>query len=155
MDQMLTEYSTKRRTLRWPLAFFFNIIDIAALASYIITTANLEAVVKTKSDARRKYLQNLARALVLPNVMTRADNQNIWAHQFSTQSGLECMLGRQLTGGPSLAPKRDAQGRIKQLGKCVFCKKRRPARKRCYSCQKLICAEHTSPFIGKCTTCSE
>lgn len=35
MDQMLGTYSTKRKTNRWPLAFFYNIIDVVGLASYI------------------------------------------------------------------------------------------------------------------------
>lgn len=36
MDQMLGTYTCKRRTRRWPYAFFFNILDIAALATHII-----------------------------------------------------------------------------------------------------------------------
>lgn len=36
MDKMLAEYTLKRQTLRWPLAFFFNIIDITGLASYVV-----------------------------------------------------------------------------------------------------------------------
>lgn len=38
MDKMLGEYTVKRRTLRWPLAFFCNMIYVAALASYVIYT---------------------------------------------------------------------------------------------------------------------
>ena len=37
MVKILAEYTVKQRTTRWPLAFcFFNIVDIASLASYII-----------------------------------------------------------------------------------------------------------------------
>lgn len=160
MDKMLTEYSTKRRTLRWPLAFFFNMLDIAALASYIITTMNLETVAgrKQKSDDRRKYLQELAIALVMPQVIERAENVKIWRAHFGTTSGLESMLGRKLVSfevaEAGQAPKRNAQGRVKELGKCGYCVgKRRSARKQCYACQKLICAAHTSANIGCCINC--
>lgn len=36
MDKMLAEYTVKRRTLRWPMAFFYIMIDITGLASCII-----------------------------------------------------------------------------------------------------------------------
>jgi hypothetical protein len=36
MDKMLAEYSVKRRDNRWPLAFYYNMIGVAALAAYVI-----------------------------------------------------------------------------------------------------------------------
>ena len=36
MDRMLDEYIVKRRTLRWPLAFFYNRIDVTGLACFVI-----------------------------------------------------------------------------------------------------------------------
>jgi hypothetical protein len=56
MDQMLSKYTTKRRTSRWPLAFFYNILDIAALAAYIIFTEHNPQVVH-KTDRRRLFLK--------------------------------------------------------------------------------------------------
>ena len=35
MDKMLQHFYTKRQTLRWPLAVFYNMIDVACLATYI------------------------------------------------------------------------------------------------------------------------
>ena len=40
MDKMLSQYSTKRGTLRWPLAMFLNILDVCALAAFIIFQEN-------------------------------------------------------------------------------------------------------------------
>ena len=40
MDKMLKHYSTKRRTLRWPLALFYNMLDVACLSTYIIYKEN-------------------------------------------------------------------------------------------------------------------
>lgn len=40
MDHMLGQYTTKRKTNRWPLAVFYNMIDISALAAYIIYSEN-------------------------------------------------------------------------------------------------------------------
>ena len=36
MDRMLGEYTMKRQSLRWPLAFLCNMINVNGLASYII-----------------------------------------------------------------------------------------------------------------------
>ena len=36
MDQMVSRYTCHRRTQRWPLAMFFNILDVGALVAYLI-----------------------------------------------------------------------------------------------------------------------
>jgi len=46
MDKLLGEYSAHRKTNRWPLALFYNILDVAALAAYLIYKANNEMIKK-------------------------------------------------------------------------------------------------------------
>ncbi|KAL1457149.1 hypothetical protein WDU94_001810 [Cyamophila willieti] len=70
-DKMLTEYTVKRKTWRWPLALFFNMIDVTALAAYIIITENLDH--KT-SEGRRKFLKELSKELCIPAIGTRSRN---------------------------------------------------------------------------------
>jgi len=36
MDKMATSYSCRRKNKRWPMALFFNVLDIGALAAYVI-----------------------------------------------------------------------------------------------------------------------
>lgn len=36
MDQMLKTYSCRRKIKRWPMTFFFNIIDVGALAAFLL-----------------------------------------------------------------------------------------------------------------------
>lgn len=55
MDQMLTRYTTHRRTNRWPLAFFYNILDVASLASYIIYYENNKMLKKRQTSANYFY----------------------------------------------------------------------------------------------------
>lgn len=40
MDQMISRYITQRRTLRWSVVMFFNILDVASLAAYLIYYEN-------------------------------------------------------------------------------------------------------------------
>ncbi|XP_005091525.1 neuropeptide FF receptor 2-like [Aplysia californica] len=39
LDQMVHAYMSKRQTVRWPLTFFCNLLDVAAIAAYICFTA--------------------------------------------------------------------------------------------------------------------
>ena len=39
MDQMTRNYSCKRKTRRWPLLVFYNMLDISAINAYVIWNA--------------------------------------------------------------------------------------------------------------------
>lgn len=69
MDQMVANYTSKRATNRWPLAVFYNMLDIAGLASYIIYDS---FGTSKKSDRRRSFLIELARQLVAKHMEERA-----------------------------------------------------------------------------------
>ena len=36
LDKLVTDYSCKRRTLRWPLVIFFNILDISGYNVFVM-----------------------------------------------------------------------------------------------------------------------
>lgn len=65
MDQMLGRYTTKRQTNRWPLAFFYNIVDVASLAAYILYYEN-NKMIKKKANERRCFLRQLSEELCMP-----------------------------------------------------------------------------------------
>lgn len=54
MDKMLGRYTTKRSTQMWPLAFFYNILDIACLAAYLYYENN-KMLVKKSYERRLFY----------------------------------------------------------------------------------------------------
>lgn len=74
MDQMLGTYSSKRSTNRWPLAFFYNMLDVASLAAFIIFN-DIEPSPRT--DKRRSFLKVLVRQLAVPNMEERATNTHV------------------------------------------------------------------------------
>jgi len=54
MDHLATNYSCRRNIRRWPMTLFFNILDVGAIASYIMwTTFFLESLPKT--TPKKKY----------------------------------------------------------------------------------------------------
>ena len=40
LDQLLSAYTCKRKTNRWPLALFYNILDISAVTAQVIFLIN-------------------------------------------------------------------------------------------------------------------
>lgn len=151
MDKMLTHYTTKRRTNRWPLAMFFNMIDIACLASYIIYSENNPDNSK-RTDSRRIFLKDLGRSLAMPAIVGRSTNRRVSQH-FGTRSGIECMLGRPLTFAPVSAGTNKPTG---FTGTCYICrtnKTYRKTRKACCTCNQPICLEHSNSVV-KCSSCT-
>lgn len=157
MDQMLTKYSTKRRTSRWPLAFFYNILDIAALAAYIIFTQH-NPQVTSKTDRRRVFLKNLGRELCLPSVIRRSQ-EPLTLRFYFVKIAMETVLGTKLVPSQNLVAtptqERDQTGRLKFTGYCQICKpeRRRKTRKRCSKCSNPVCDQHTNPAPTICNSC--
>lgn len=64
VDKMLSCYSCKRKTNRWPMAVFSNLLDISALHALIIyKEVNPAWQRKHKNHSRRIFLRELALAL--------------------------------------------------------------------------------------------
>lgn len=60
MDQMVREYTVRRGTRRWPVAVFYNMIDMAALNAHVL----YQACTGTQ-ERRVDFLVELARELAL------------------------------------------------------------------------------------------
>lgn len=137
---------------------FANIIDVAALASFIIYIEN-NPQDANKNYRRRKFLHDLAKQLAMSATESRANNPRSCQH-FGAKSGIECMLGRTiLHQGPveETTQLRDISGRLKVTGCCYICrsaKLQRKTRKACAVCNKPVCVEHTETII-KCIPCSD
>lgn len=154
MDKMVTHYTTKRKTRRWPQAMFYNIIDVAALASYIIYSEN-NPVTKKSTHSRRTFLQELGKQLAMPSIEDRAKNPKVMA-QFSSQSGIQCMIGRPVITVNQAATS-TAQNARSLVGSCFVCRSlssfQRKTRKCCSICKRPICNEHAET-ITKCNQCA-
>lgn len=161
MDKMAGAFSVQRKTLRWPVSFFFNIIDLAGLAAYIIYKANNPTFGK-KTDSRRTFLKNLGNELAMPAILTRSRTPTVYRN-FKTKIAIEFIIGAPVRP-PIVVQKsteqqvvRDATGRLPIVGVCVKCletKNRRKTRKTCTQCTRPICAEH-SQTLTVCYLCKE
>lgn len=83
MDQMVSAYTCKLGINRWPLTMFYNVLDIAGLASFLIYN-DLQPV--KQSNKRRKFLTELAIQLVIPHMEKQAMNSNVTSQSHIKQS---------------------------------------------------------------------
>lgn len=176
MDQMLGTYSCKRATQRWPLAMFYNMLDVAALAAF--TIYNEMKPIK-RSDRRRSFLLLLTKQLATPNIEERALNNHITSYprirnameafdvrvrKTSSNSRIEYIficflfffsfqvLPRPMEGNaPSFAARSSRPS-------CRLCRseygRQRKTRAYCFGCGNAVCGEH-STLLHRCNTCAQ
>lgn len=68
MDKLVTAYSCKRRTLRWPLVIFFDMFDNSAYNAFVIWMALNPELNRGKLQKRHLFLEGLGKALVRPQI---------------------------------------------------------------------------------------
>ncbi|XP_070300249.1 piggyBac transposable element-derived protein 4-like [Salvelinus sp. IW2-2015] len=71
LDKLVTGDCCKRRTLRWPLVIFFNILDISAYNTFVIWMALNPDWNRGKLQRRRLFLEELGKALVRPEIQRK------------------------------------------------------------------------------------
>ena len=159
MDKLLSKYSTKRRTNRWPLSLFFNIIDVSAVAAFVIYMEHNQKF--TSTNRRRKFLKDLSLELCKANIEERAQNPIVTGKVF-VRTAMQEVLGREIRPLQSNVQQNqkvkhlDSTGRTTIVGSCYLCRelncKQRKTRKSCVLCNKSTCDEH-SVNQPKCNTC--
>ena len=72
LDHLAGLFSVKLKTSRWPLVLFFNILDVGAIASFVIWIANYPDWQKLRrASRRRKFLVKLGSDLVEDEINRR------------------------------------------------------------------------------------
>ena len=173
MDQMLGTYSCKRATQRWPLAMFYNMLDVAALAAFTIYN---EIKPIKRSDRGRSFLLLLTKQLATPNIEERALNNHITSYpgirnameafdvrvrKTSSVSRIEYIficflfffsfqvLSRPMEGNaPSFAA-------MSSRPSCRLCRseygRQRKMRAYCFGCGNAVCGE----LLHRCNNCAK
>lgn len=171
MDQMLSKYTTKRKTNRWPLALFFNMLDVAALAAYCVFS-KLNPEKSKRRSSRRYFLTQLGKDLATANMEKRANDQMV-IRKTNYRAALELMLEITIQFVPTVpvpvaenvpvvgpaAPEPEMKtkdGRKVAKGRCYICifndpKSDRKGRTKCSNCKRTMCATHTKSLPPLCT----
>lgn len=125
IDQMAKKYSVKAPSRRWPVQVFYNILDLAAINSWI-----LYKKLSQKKISRKKYILDLARELVGQDT-----------HSLITPSTL------QPDNSISPEPLEERSGKRKR---CYVQKCKNKTNKSCVSCLLL-----KKPLCGSCNVNKE
>ncbi|XP_071563491.1 piggyBac transposable element-derived protein 4-like [Temnothorax nylanderi] len=136
-DQMCHEYSTARKTLRWPMRIWLAMLDQGGINALILynSNANLEAF------NRRQFLKNLIKALVEPHLRARLQLPNF---RRELRFNIHTILG---------------QGKrpVKQVGqkkraRCGLCPRAqdRKAQMYCEMCHRAACEDHRVVLCCDC-----
>ncbi|XP_070694391.1 piggyBac transposable element-derived protein 4-like [Pempheris klunzingeri] len=144
MDTMIATYSCRRRTRRWPLALFFNMLDISGINAYIVWTAICPTWHRGKSHRRRLFLEELGKKLVTPQMARR---QHLPQAPGAVSLVLEAQASSTPTKDPTSTPRTTHTRMRKQ---CVLCPTRKVVLCTCRKCGKHVCKDHYDTI---CTSC--
>ncbi|XP_057714103.1 uncharacterized protein LOC130930276 [Corythoichthys intestinalis] len=126
MDQMVREFSVRTGTRRWPIAVFYNMIDMAALNAYVLYQA-----CTGRQERRVDFLVGLAKEL--------ADS-----HLGAKKERKEKLLRQQ---PPTPSPGKRAKCQVKD--EC----KSNPATERCVDCYRYTCGSCRRDIPWQCRVC--
>lgn len=151
LDQMVHAYSCKRKTNRWPAAFFMNLIDVCGVAAYVVwITLHPEWKETRKKTRRRLFLVELAESLIIPQIERRPRR----GLHHATVAAIEVMIP-----GPGPVPVEASTSVPTEPPKkrrCFLCdvKKGRMQRQVCDKCKKNVCSDH-SVCHRECVKCKK
>lgn len=164
LDQMAHAFTVKRKTKRWPLVIFFNIIDLSTIAARVIWQARLPDDKLSHDDNRQLFIIAIAREMVLEQVQRRASIPTL---NLPIKQNIDTVLKSLLPTPPQAAststpqnqrkrpkPHATAQPEPKKQKRCSLCpgKTDRKTKTCCQKCYRHICKDHT---VVMCLHCSE
>lgn len=140
--QAVGAYSCKRRTNRWPMALFYNLIDVSTFNAFVLWVAVDPSWNQGKSYKRRLFLEELGKMLVYPLMERRERLPRTPAAAAMVQSKRRSEVA-EASGSADTDDKRRRR--------CTFC----PAKKgkiatTCSNCGIYICKKHMLQFCSSC-----
>ncbi|XP_076607948.1 uncharacterized protein LOC143333663 [Chaetodon auriga] len=137
LDKVIGAYSCRRKSHRWPLAMFYNMLDVSAYNAFVLWTRVDPQWKGGAPHKRRLFLEELGKALVSPLMQERQ------------------RLPRNPSAIALVKAVRELQplesGNLQEFGprrQCCSCTKR--IRNTCYTCGQYICRDHA---VMLCSTC--
>ncbi|XP_029949691.1 piggyBac transposable element-derived protein 4-like [Salarias fasciatus] len=127
MDQMVREYTVRTATQRWPVAVFYNMLDIAALNAHILYQA-CTGVEERRVDFLVELAQELAHSHV--GAQKASVKTRLWQQPAAPEPGkrAKCQVKRQCN--------------------------RNHATMRCADCYKYTCGRCRKEAVWKCHDCA-
>ncbi|XP_038576656.1 piggyBac transposable element-derived protein 4-like [Micropterus salmoides] len=136
LDKVTSVYTCKRKTARWPLVVFYNILDVSAYNSFVLWTEINPTYNQGKCHRRRLFLEELGRELVMPLIKRR---------QVLPRAPASASLVVEIqTDGPSTSAAAPTNPAAATRKRCRFCPGKSDLKTsiRCQNCMANICKKH-------------
>jgi hypothetical protein len=144
LDQLARTYSCKRKSNRWPMVFFYNMLDIAGVASLVVWLSKNPDWNGQKHYRRRLFLYDLGNQLVNDQVQRRLETPT--ALQKGVRLAMQS-LGRLLT-----RPTPNRPATVARKSRCQLCPQVQDKKvlTRCEYCEMYCCPSHHSVICNTC-----
>jgi hypothetical protein len=135
LDHMVRFYSCKRKTRRWPYAFFMNLVDVICVNAYVLHKTNHQV------STRYEFLKGLAHQLMEGQMRRRL--------QSNPSTRLRTLLLRFLDDDRAEVRPQIAGSK---RGRCAFCPRSNDKKTdvKCCSCGSFICVQHRHVHCEDC-----
>lgn len=143
VDKKCSNYSCSRRTQRWPMAIFYRILDLSGVNTYVI----YKSCTNAPPIERGRFLQSLARELVVPHLNCRVYNTHLPRELTLT---IKRILGNNLIPKEQKDHEEVVTNQKRKL--CNICpsKLKRKTPHQCIKCKIYICLQCAQKVCQKC-----
>ena len=134
LDMLVHNYMSKRQTGRWPLSYFFNLVDAVGVAAFIVWTFQHPDWNSCRKNKYKLFLKDLGEKLVDAEISRRLQKDYLTK---TSRGAIELMgYSIQQTAADEFEPKRK---------RCHLCPQRkdRKSRQECNKCHRNVCGEHS------------
>lgn len=145
LDQLFNTYTCKRKTNRWPLIVFYNMLDTSAYNAFVLWTSIDSKWNEKRLTKRRLFLEELGKSLIF---------QHIEARQRLPRSEDSIKVVKRIQRKSENVPSGSAENTslcIKRA-RCKFCPSSNDNKTNmlCYNCKKHICKSHVKYYCPNC-----
>ncbi|XP_023214738.1 uncharacterized protein LOC111617685 [Centruroides sculpturatus] len=135
VNEMSGSYSVARKSQRWPLTVFYNMLNIAAINTLIIVARNKNR--KCHPIIRRKFLKELALGLVKPYIKCRFKPPNL---NIKLKSDILELIKEPDDNPENTEKNIESSNKRKRCGKCP--RTGNKTSNYCAICETPICGKH-------------
>lgn len=151
-DQMAHSFSTKRKSRRWPMIYFYNMIDTASVASFICFRETNPGNQLSDVKNRGLFQEELGKLLITDHMIRRKAIKGIRRDIKSTilyvcgKWGLVGPEETETSEGDRVATAKPTSTSSAGKGRCKVCPRRndRKIRSKCTKCACFVCGQHST-----------
>lgn len=143
LDQLVGTYTVRRKTNRWPMIIFYNMLDISAYNAYVLWHSINPNWNRNKLTGRRIFLEELGKLLITPYIINR---------QYKPRTVESCNIFERMKSAIPNSETFRGDTKLVKRARCKFCPSNNDNKTNmlCFNCKKHICKYHV---IHCCPTC--